>query len=149
MGGQIGLESALGKGSTFWFSVRLRKSTALQPISDGNQRLVNVRVLVVDDNRTSRQFLHEQIIAWRMRNGKATSGGRCARLPAESGARRRPLSSWPSSTWICRTWTASRLAREIKADPEIAGTRLILLAGFGKRINSEGIADRRICRMVL
>ena len=38
------------------------------------------------------------------------------------------------------------LAREIKADPTIAGTRLILLAGFGKRISSEelraaGFAD--------
>ena len=41
------------------------------------------------------------------------------------------------------------LAREIKADPEIASTRLILLAGFGKADQSRGIACRRLCRLVL
>src|SRR6202035_1313485 len=74
MGGQIGLESALGKGSTFLFTVRLQKSPALQPVLDGNHRLANMRVLVVDDNTTSGLFLHEQIVAWKMRNGTATTG---------------------------------------------------------------------------
>ena len=34
------------------------------------------------------------------------------------------------------------LAREIKADPEIAGTRLILLAGFGKRMTRRNCVPR-------
>jgi hypothetical protein len=87
---------------TLWFTLRLQKSPAVQSISDGNHRLVNVRVLVVDDNRTSRRFLHEQIIAWKMRNGKATM-----HLNACGKGRKKatPIHS-PSSTWICRIWTA-------------------------------------------
>src|ERR1700722_9582866 len=57
MGGKIGLESALGEGSTFLFTVRLQKSPALQPVLDGNHRLANMRVLVVVDNTTSGLFL--------------------------------------------------------------------------------------------
>jgi signal transduction histidine kinase/DNA-binding response OmpR family regulator/HPt (histidine-containing phosphotransfer) domain-containing protein len=136
MGGQIGLESTPGKGSTFWFSVRLLKATDLPAIQDGDQRLVNLRLLVVDDNRTSRRFLHEQIIAWGMRNGKATGGPDaldCLRRALREGDPYRLAiidREMPNMDGLA-------LAREIKADPEIAATRLVLLAGFGKRITSK------------
>jgi signal transduction histidine kinase/CheY-like chemotaxis protein/HPt (histidine-containing phosphotransfer) domain-containing protein len=135
MGGRIGLESTLGKGSTFWFSVRLLKATALPAIPDGDERLVKVRVLVVDDNRTSHRFLHEQINAWGMRNGKATSGPDaldCLRKAVEEGDPYRLAiidREIPEMDGLA-------LAREIKTDPEIGATRLVLLAGFGKRITS-------------
>jgi two-component system sensor histidine kinase/response regulator len=145
MGGDIGLESVLRKGSTFWFTVRLRKSPTLQPSLESKSRLANVRVLVVDDNRTSRRFLHEQIIAWKMRNGKAMTGG-----DALDSLRKAAREGDPYQLAIVDLdmpkMDGVELAREIKADPKITRTRLILLAGFGKRINSEelraaGFAD--------
>jgi PAS domain S-box-containing protein len=138
MGGAIGLESVQGEGSTFWFTLRLQKSKVLQPVSEDHGELVNVRVLVVDDNRTSRRFLHEQIIAWKMRNGKAFSGAdaldRLRKAVREQDAY--PLAiidlDMPGMDGLA-------LAREVKSDPEIASTRLILLAGFGRRINPEAM----------
>ena len=144
MGGKIGCESASGKGSTFWFTVRLQKSAVPRSIPE-NHRLVNLRVLVVDDNRTSRRFLHEQVIAWKMRNGEATSGA-----DALDSLRRGAREGDPYPLAIIDldmpNMDGVALARKIKADPTIAGTRLILLIGFGKRINSEelrlaGFAD--------
>jgi signal transduction histidine kinase/CheY-like chemotaxis protein/HPt (histidine-containing phosphotransfer) domain-containing protein/HAMP domain-containing protein len=136
MGGQIGLESTLGEGSTFWFSVRLLKAAAPPAVPDGHELLANVRVLVVDDNRTSRRFLHEQIIAWGMRNGKAISGPDaldCLRRASQEGDPYRLAiidREMPNMDGLA-------LAREIKSDAELTTTRLILLAGFGKRISSK------------
>ncbi len=145
MGGIIGLESTPGKGSTFWFTVHLKKSPALQSVLDGNHPLINMRVLVVDDNTTNCRFLHEQIIAWKMRNGTATSGADaldCLRKAAREG------DSYPLAIVDLEmpSMDGMALAREIKVDPKIASTRLILLAGFGKGIHSEelraaGFAD--------
>ena len=70
-----------------------------------------------------------------MRNGKAISGS-----DALASLRRAAQEGDSYSLAIIDLDMPSMdglaLAREIKAEPEIANTRLILMAGFGKRINS-------------
>ncbi len=136
MGGTIGVLSVPEKGSTFWFTVRLQKQQAPPSALDANRIFINARVLIVDDNATNGRFLHEQIVGWKMRSAIASTGSDaldCLRRAAQERDPY-PLAIIDLDMPSMDGWA---LARQIKADPKIARTRLILLAGLGQRISPE------------
>jgi signal transduction histidine kinase/DNA-binding response OmpR family regulator len=67
MGGEIGVRSTPGVGSTFWFTVATRATTAVPPAPPSAlHALDHTRVLIVDDNATNRKLLHRLCLAWQL-----------------------------------------------------------------------------------
>jgi two-component system sensor histidine kinase/response regulator len=71
MGGEIGLNSTVGGGSTFWFEIRL-EPIAGSPRNDADTEvaqmprlnLAGVRALIVDDNVNNRELLQQHLNSW-------------------------------------------------------------------------------------
>ncbi|WP_300667475.1 response regulator [Desulfoluna sp.] len=91
MGGEIGVESGVERGSTFWFTAILacgsrEGAVCMTPATD----IRGSRILLVDDNKSSRLSLKIQIEAWHCRTGEAPGAEEALSMLLEAAANRDP-----------------------------------------------------------
>ena len=134
MGGQIGVESRPGEGSTFWFTVSLAtQPPSTQPMDNrAAQDLRGRSLCIVDDHTTNRRILEVYAEKWGVRCRLAVDGPEalaCLRAAVAEGT----VCDFAIIDMQMPGMDGFELAQAIKADPLLAPTRLILLTSQGQR----------------
>ncbi|HEV3416660.1 MAG TPA: response regulator, partial [Pirellulales bacterium] len=143
-GGAIGVESEPGRGSTFFFTIRLEKQPAADRKSKLPLELTGLRVLAVDDNATNLEILEAQLAAWKFDYATAKNGPEALRKLEEAAAAGKPFRLGILDMQMPEM-DGLQLAAAIKSRPAIANVLLIMLTSIGEsmaaeRMNEFGLA---------
>ncbi|WP_138497953.1 GAF domain-containing protein [Nostoc sp. PA-18-2419] len=132
MGGVIGVESQIDRGSKFWFEVPFAKQ--VEPVFKSGERplLINRRALVVDDNSTSCKTIHHQATAWGMQVDRVNSAAAALRAIKKAYEQKNPYDVALIDMLMPET-DGIKLGEQIKANSAFAEIPLIILASTNQR----------------
>jgi len=127
MGGDIGVDSEPGAGSSFWFTAAFQKGVGgrVRPGAT-TDALQGLRVLIVDDNETNRTILLQQVRGWGM-VGEVAADARQGLEQAAHRARAGDPFDLAILDMHMPGMDGVELARRLQRDPALRTIRLLLL----------------------
>ncbi|MBI5855621.1 MAG: response regulator [Nitrospirae bacterium] len=132
MQGTFGVTSEPDRGSRFWFSIPFGRSQSPPADAPTWTDLRGVRTLIVDDHATNRLILSQYCQEWDMPHETAAGGPQALVLlrAAVTAGQSFDLAildvKMPEMDGL-------ELAAEIREDPALAGTRLVVVTAMGQR----------------
>jgi CheY-like chemotaxis protein len=126
MGGQIGAESEMGKGSVFWFKVPLEIVQDFEPKKVAPIDVSGARVLVIDDNSVNRNILVEQLKSWNF-DCAAAESGKVGLAVLERSAQLAIPVDCIILDYQMPGMNGEDVAQAIRSNPALASTPIVLL----------------------
>jgi PAS domain S-box-containing protein len=131
MGGEVGLESVVGHGSDFWFTLRLPRDPAHEgPVTA--EGLAGRRALVVEDVDVLRAHLVAKLNRWGMTADAAPNGVEALTLMRGAAAAGRPYEV-ALVDLVMPEMDGRQLGEAVRGDASIAAIQLVVLTGHPGR----------------
>ena len=140
MGGDVGVESAEGKGSTFWFAVTLPNAEQLGARRITPIDVTGARVLVVDDNAVNRSILAEQMASWGFDSCAAASGVEGLRVLIAAAAYGVPVDCIVLD-YQMPGMSGAEMARIVRNTDSLADTPIVMLTSVDQSLANTSYRD--------
>jgi len=140
MGGEIGVESVYGAGSTFWFSLELPVADEPSRVRIAPLDVTGARILVIDDNPVNRSILSEQMASWRFDACAAQNGVEGLQVLAAAAAHGLAVDC-VILDYQMPGMSGAEVARAIRANPTIAATPIVMLTSVDHSATNAGYRE--------
>lgn len=127
MGGEVGAQSKVDEGSTFWFSVPLKPSdVTIRPLTKDFDGLVGLKLLIVEDNETNGDILYNHACSWGI-NADVVRDGQQALAAMKEAATQLDPYALALIDMKMANMNGLELGEKIKEDSDLAATPMVML----------------------